>query len=103
MIHRDTGWQKRADAARRYRMKIAPDGTRLANPDAIFIYERKGDVLRIKTKGMTNHELQDIVVGMCLHFNAEDRKQSVLEIAAYLLDPEEVPSPISRAIAEAWE
>lgn len=71
-----------------------------AIPDAecALVYERQGDLLRLKLRGMTNHEVRQIIVGLWLRLTPADRAGTIAELRHYL-QPGSSPSPVARAIA----
>ncbi len=72
--------------------------------DVKFLYERKGVVLHIVEKGLTNHELRSILVGFWLSLDEDDRIDHIKELQHYT-EAGSVPPPVSiniaRAVAEA--
>lgn len=72
-------------------------------PESEFRYRRAGDLVRLQTHGMTNHELRTVMVGMWLSLNAEDRVDFLEELLHYSREPDSEPPGASVAIAEQWK
>lgn len=65
-----------------------------------FEYDRVGNIASVKARGMTNHELRGLLVGLWLTLEREDQEDFILELQHYL-DPGSSPSVQSRQIATA--
>lgn len=61
-------------------------------------YEREDDLLRLTLKGLTNHELREVLVGLWTRLDEADRLDHILELHHYAEDPEAWLSPIALAI-----
>lgn len=66
-----------------------------------FRYHRVGTMLRVTTKGLTNHELRAILVGFWLTLGEDDRRDHVAELGHYLDAPGAYPPPASVEMARA--
>lgn len=49
----------------------------------VVSYERTGDQLHVRTKGMTNHELREVLVGFWAALAPSDRVDHILELQHY--------------------
>lgn len=65
-----------------------------------FRYRRAGDVARIQTRSMTNHEIRNVLIGMWLSMDEDDRRDHVAELSHYL-EPGSRPPGVALEIAEA--
>jgi hypothetical protein len=65
-----------------------------------FRYRRAGDVARIQTRSLTNHELRNILIGMWLSMDDDDRRDHVAELDHYL-QPGSRPPGVAVEIAES--
>jgi hypothetical protein len=64
-----------------------------------FLLERDGLQLHLVSRGMTNHELRNILIGLWLGLDQDDRADHVLELHAYATGRR--PPGMSLQIAEA--
>lgn len=69
--------------------------------EAEFLYHRVGTTLRVRTVGMTNHEMRTILVGFWLTLDEDDRRDFVAELSHYLDAPGAYPPPASVEMAAA--
>jgi hypothetical protein len=76
---------------------MQPDPDVLIGLKHQLVYERERDLLRFRTRNMTNHEIRALMVGLMLRLNEVDRRDVIDELTAYC-DPKETPSDVSRAI-----
>jgi hypothetical protein len=71
--------------------------------DALLLYHRQGDLLRLKTESMTNHELRELMVGIWARLDSADRADHIRELQSYQNDQDgflsQVASSISRGVA----
>jgi len=66
-------------------------------------YTRHGelsDVVRLRVKGMTNHELRTLILGLWVVLDAHDRADMISELQHYAIDPSGLPA-LARAIRDA--
>lgn len=78
---------------------LEPDLDQVLGLEHLFLYERQGDLYRFRFKGMTNHEIRAIIVGLWLKLDADDEIDLIKELTAYL-DPNETPSRTSLLIRD---
>lgn len=81
-------------------LSVVPDEPVLLDFPHQFVYERSGDLLRFRSRGLTNHEVRAIMIGLWSLLDQADKEDVILELTAYL-DPKETPSAISRTIRDA--
>lgn len=65
-----------------------------------MLYDRDGDLVSISLRGMTNHEIRDVLVGLWARLNEDDRRDHVRALAHYL-EPGSVMPYVARLIATA--
>ncbi len=63
-------------------------------------YARQGDQVRVKLKGMTNHEIREVLVGLWSRLDDADRADHINELVHYLVDPKAFLSPVATAIRD---
>lgn len=63
-------------------------------------YERRGGLLRLTLRGLTNHELREVLVGLWSRLDAGDRADHIAELTHYHTDPASWLSPVARAIKD---
>jgi hypothetical protein len=89
---------------------MSPDGNTVGERDHFFRYERRGKLLRVTLRGMTNHEIRELLVGLWARLDADDRDDHLRELNHYapmLRNPGTYPerhlSPIAEAIRQGEE
>lgn len=70
--------------------------------EASFAYERTGDLMHVKTHGLTNHELRNVLIGFWLTLSEDDRRDHIVELQHYL-EPDSRPPGMSQQVADAIE
>lgn len=68
--------------------------------DTKFLYERTNQEVHLSIKGLTNHELRALMVGLWLSLDLDDRVDHVKELQHYL-GANSWPPPVSVHIADA--
>jgi hypothetical protein len=66
-----------------------------------FRIRRHRDVVRLQTHNMTNHELRNIMIGIWLALDPDDKRDHIKELEHYLLLDSRPPG-MSVVIADAW-
>lgn len=61
-------------------------------------YAREGGMVRLKLKGLNNHELREVLVGLWSRLDRADQEDHIRELHHYL-EPGSWLSPIARVIA----
>jgi hypothetical protein len=78
-----------------------PDG-QVPN-SGMLLYERRGDMLRYNTTGMTNHELRELMVGIWSRLSAADRADHIKELQHYQEDGGATLSQVASAINQGTD
>lgn len=87
-----------------------PETSTLGAYPTILLYERPADAraVRMTLRGLTNHELREVLVGLWATLDDDDRADHVDELTHYrdaLADPDRYPdrflSPLAEAIRRA--
>jgi len=63
-------------------------------------YHRMGDLIELKIKGMTNHEIRTVILGLWLRLDRADRVDFIGELQHYLTPGSTLPE-LARIIGEA--
>ena len=61
-------------------------------------YTRDEDLVHVRIKNMTNHELREVLVGLWCRLDADDRADHIRELEHYHTDPDAFLSKIAAAI-----
>jgi len=69
--------------------------------ESAFRVHREGVVVHLQTHNMTNHELRNILLGVWLSLDVDDRLDHIRELEHYLL-PGSRPPDMAAALAAAW-
>jgi hypothetical protein len=90
--------------------KEATETTTSSNKPTILHYERIGETIRFKTTNMSNHELNEVLLGIIARMNRDDREDFYGSLVEYVemiehpdRDPEKFLSPIASGIAQRPE
>lgn len=67
---------------------------------ALVRYARAGGKVRFTVKGMTNHELREVMVGLFLMLDVADREDQLAALDHYAHDPKAKPSWLAEMIAK---
>ncbi len=75
-----------------------PPGPPVQYADPLVVsVELAGNHLHVRFRGVNNHALRDVLVGLWLGLPPDDRADHVRELQAYL-DPDETPPQLSQMI-----
>jgi len=61
-------------------------------------YEREGNLLRVRTRSLNNHETREVLVGIWLRLDEDDRADFIRELQYYHANPAEI-GHIARVLA----
>lgn len=65
-----------------------------------MFYERDGATFRLRTRNLNNHEIRELLVGMWLRLDIDDRRDFIDELEHYLTEGSE-PSALAQAIRDS--
>jgi len=68
---------------------------------AYIRYQREHLVLRVTVRNLTNHELREVLVGLWLRLDEDDRLDHIRELSHYATEPGAFVSGIAEKIAAA--
>jgi hypothetical protein len=66
-------------------------------------YERNDDLIRLTLRGMTNHELREVILGLWCRLDRADRLDHINELAHYAVVEEAFLSPVAAAIMTSMD
>jgi hypothetical protein len=62
-------------------------------------YSYDGQLMHLRLKGLNNHELRCLILGLWARLDAADRRDHLDELKHYLTRPFEEMPPLSQAVA----
>jgi hypothetical protein len=73
------------------------------DPEILLRYERKGEIVRLSLKNMTNHEIREILIGLWCRLDLADRIDHINGLVHYSTDEDAWLGPVAVALKNAHD
>lgn len=70
------------------------------NDTTLLRYERTGNLVRLTLRGLTNHELREVLLGLWCRLDVADRVDHIEGLTHYATDPDAWISPVASAVKQ---